>query len=159
MTTDLALNFERVSTRGDHEDLRLSIAGHRHVCDSYYFAIDTSPEAAGAGLGAKLGRLLEQWHEQVSALTRSGGTAYLPYDFSDQCTAWLRVASPDGRAALVQAGWSLVEAWGIEPSNYATTAPRVADFAPIEGAQIECSLADLITRIEANRAALIATGP
>ncbi|MFK0235942.1 hypothetical protein [Streptomyces vinaceus] len=159
MTTDLPLNFERTSTRGDHSDLRLSIATHRHVCDSYYFAIDESPAAAGAGLGTKLGRLLEQWNEQVSDLMGSGGTAYLPYDFSDQCTAWLRVSSPDGQAALVQAGWSRIEAWGIEPSNYATTAPRVTDFAAIEGAQIDCSLADLSTHIEANRASLIATGP
>ncbi|MFF4100537.1 hypothetical protein [Streptomyces sp. NPDC001903] len=112
MTTDLALKFERTSTRGDHNDLRLSIADHRHVCDSYYLAIDQSPMAAGAGLGARLGRLLEQWNEQVGGLTGSGGTVHLPYDFSDQCTAWLRVSSPDGRTALVQAGWSRVEAWG-----------------------------------------------
>ncbi|MET9960969.1 hypothetical protein ABZ128_18265 [Streptomyces sp. NPDC006326] len=158
MTADLALRFERISSRGAHNDLRLSIGTHRHVCDSYYFAIDQSPTAAGAGLGTKMGRLLEQWNEQVAELVGSGGIAYLPYDFSDQCTAWLRVSSPDGQTALVQAGWSRIEAWGIEPSDYADT-PEVTDFAPIDGAGIECSLLDLTACIEANRAASVATGP
>ncbi|MET9961606.1 hypothetical protein ABZ128_21545 [Streptomyces sp. NPDC006326] len=87
MTADLALRFERISNRGAHNDLRLSIGTLRHVCDSYYFATDQSPTVAGAGLGAKLGRLLEQWKEQVAELVGPGGIAYFPYDFSDQCTA------------------------------------------------------------------------
>ncbi|MFI5826925.1 hypothetical protein ACIA6C_06650 [Streptomyces sp. NPDC051578] len=158
MTADLALRFERTSSRGAHNDLRLSIGAHRHLCDSYYFAIDQSPTAAGAGLGTKLGRLLEQWKEQVAELVGSGGITYLPYDFSDQCTAWLRVSSSDGQAAIVQAGWSHIEGWSIEPSDYAD-ASKVTDFAPIEGAGIDCSLTDLTACIEANRAALVATGP
>ncbi|MEV8530836.1 hypothetical protein [Streptomyces sp. NPDC051211] len=158
MAADVALHFDRVRTRGDHNDLRLRIGSHRHTCDSYYLAIDGSPEAPG-GMGPRLARLLEQWHAQILGLKDAGGTVYLPYDFSDQCTAWLRVTSADGRTAEVQAGWSLIEAWGIEPANYLATAPEVADFDPIAAARIECSLTELATRIAANRATLAATGP
>ncbi|MGW7285551.1 hypothetical protein ACWGH4_08645 [Streptomyces sp. NPDC054847] len=158
MTASIALRFERVSTKGDHRDLRLHIGKHRHTCDSYYLAIDESPTAS-RHLGASLARLLEQWMEQVNELRDAGGVAYLPYDFSDQCTAWLRVSSADGRTVDVQAGWSLVEAWGIEPSNYRATTSEITDFDPIARAHIECSLDELSRCLATNRDALAATGP
>jgi hypothetical protein len=158
MTAPVALRFERVSKKGDHKDLRLHIGTRHHTCDSYYLAIDDSPTALRQ-LGASLARLLEQWIEQVDELRDAGGVAYLPYDFSDQCTAWLRVSSTDGRTVDVQAGWSLVEAWGIEPSNYRATAPEITDFDPIASAHLECSLNELVQCLEANRDALAATGP
>ncbi|MGW2352790.1 hypothetical protein [Actinacidiphila glaucinigra] len=145
MTTPVALRFERLAKKGAHNDLRLHIGGHRHTCDSYYLVLDSRH------LGANLVRLLAQWIEQVDELKGTGGTAYLPYDFSDQCTAWLRVSSADGHTAAVQAGWSLVGAWGIEPSDYQATAPDITDFEPIANAQIECSLDDLATCIAINR--------
>ncbi|WP_307714990.1 hypothetical protein [Streptomyces sp. V4I23] len=157
VTADVALQFERLAVRGDHRDLRLRIGSYRHSCDSYYLAIDESPTAARS-LGANLARLLEQWSTQVDALKGTGGTAYLPYDFSDQCTAWLRVSSVDGRTAEVQAGWSSIEGWGIEPSNYVATAPEVTDFAPISNARIECALTDLTACFGSNRDALAASG-
>ncbi|MFD4140305.1 hypothetical protein [Streptomyces sp. NPDC058572] len=155
MTATVALKFERLAKKGDHSDLRMDIGAHRHACDSYYLVIDQS---ASRHLGANLARLLEQWMEQVDELRDAGGTAYLPYDFSDQCTAWLRVSSTDGRTAEVQAGWSLVEAWRIKPSNYRATAPEITDFDPIANAQIECSLDDLAACIAGNRDALAASG-
>ncbi|MFD7947563.1 hypothetical protein [Streptomyces sp. NPDC059744] len=103
--------------------------------------------------------LLEQWSSQVASLRDGGGTVYLPYDFSDQRTAWLRVSSSDGQTAELQAGWSLIEGCGIYPSAYLSTAPAVADFDPIAGAQAVYSLMDLAARIDANRATLEATGP
>ncbi|WP_432178249.1 hypothetical protein [Streptomyces sp. NBC_00063] len=158
MTASLAFRFERRSTKGAHDDLQLQIGTHRHRCDSYYLAIDESPTAL-RHLGASLAHLLDQWMEQVDELRGTGGVAYLPYDFSDQCTAWLRVSSADGRTADIQAGWSLVEAWGIEPSNYRATAPEITDFDPIHNAQIECSMSDLLRHLAANRDVLAATGP
>ncbi|MFG2991283.1 hypothetical protein ACGFZK_18695 [Streptomyces sp. NPDC048257] len=158
MAPDIALRFERVRTKGSHNDLRLRLGSYRHTCDSYYLAIDNSPTAFG-GLGPRLSRLLEQWAAQVEALTGTGGTAYLPYDFSDQCTAWLRVSSSDGRGAEVHAGWSRIEAWGLTPSDYLATAPRVQDFAPIPGAHIHCSLSALAAHINTTRPTLTATGP
>ncbi|MFE6273180.1 hypothetical protein ACFVQ9_30825 [Streptomyces goshikiensis] len=69
------------------------------------------------------------------------------------------MSSRDGETVEVQAGWSLIEAWGIEPSNYLATAPEVSDFDPIAGARISCSLDDLTACISANGIALEATGP
>ncbi|MFB8024961.1 hypothetical protein ACFQ6U_03020 [Streptomyces sp. NPDC056465] len=158
MSADVALHFDRVRMKGAHGDLRLRIGSCRHRCDSYYLALDDSPTAP-AGLGPRLSRLLEQWGSQVAGLGGGEGTVHLPYDFSDQCTAWLRVTSTDGRTAEVQAGWSLIGAWGIRPSDYLATAPAVTDFDPIAGARFVCALADLAARIEADRAALEATGP
>ncbi|MCT4356294.1 hypothetical protein M5362_24510 [Streptomyces sp. Je 1-79] len=149
MTIPVPLRFERLTKKGDHKDLWLRLGSYRHACDSYYLAIDESPTAS-RHLGASLARLLEQWKNQVDELKGTGGTAYLPYDFSDQCTAWLRVTSTDGSTAEVHAGWSLVEAWGIEPSNYAATAPEIKDFDPIANARIECSLEDLSQCIAMN---------
>ncbi|MET9473066.1 hypothetical protein [Streptomyces sp. NPDC002922] len=120
--------------------------------------MDDSPTVLG-GLGLRLSRLLEQWSSQVASLRDGGGTVYLPYDFSDQCTAWLRVSSSDGQTAKVQAEWSLIEGWGIYPSDYLSTAPAVADFDPIAGAQVVYSLIDLAARIDANLATLEATAP
>ncbi|MEV3950889.1 hypothetical protein ACIPJG_03200 [Streptomyces halstedii] len=158
MSVEVALHFDRVRTKGSHDDLRLRMGRYEQRCDSYYFALDDSPIVPG-GLGLRLSRLLEQWNSQVAGLGGGGGTVYLPYDFSDQCTAWLRVTSADGETAEVQAGWSLIEAWGIHPSDYRSTAPAVTDFEPIPGARVECSLIALAARIDANRATLEATGP
>ncbi|MFE6072116.1 hypothetical protein [Streptomyces sp. NPDC056525] len=60
------------------------------------------------------------------------------------------MTSADGRDAEVHAGWSLVEAWGIEPSNYVATSPEITDFEPIANAQIECSLDGLSQCIAMN---------
>ncbi|MFJ1769656.1 hypothetical protein ACIOFQ_05460 [[Kitasatospora] papulosa] len=158
MSADIALHFDRVRTKGSHDDLRLRIGSYQHRCDSYYFTLDDSPLVPGS-LGLRLWRLLEQWSSQVASLRDEGGTVYLPYDFSDQCTAWLRVSSSDGQTAEVQAGWSLIEGWGIYPSDYRSTAPAVTDFDPIDGAQVACSLIDLAACIDANRTTLEATGP
>ncbi|MFG2299451.1 hypothetical protein [Actinacidiphila glaucinigra] len=145
MTTSIALWFEHLAGKHWHNDLRLHIGRHRHTCDSYYLTLESRH------LGANLARLLEQWIDQVNELKGAGGTAYLPYDFSDQCTAWLRVSSTDGHTTVIEAGWSLIEAWGIDPSDYRATAPDVTDFEPIANARIECSLDDLATHIALNR--------
>ncbi|MFD4863493.1 hypothetical protein [Streptomyces atratus] len=149
MTTTVPLSLERLAKRGDHDDLRLRLGAYSHTCDSYYLVIDESPTAARS-LGASLARLLEQWRDQVDELKGTGGIAYLPYDFSDQCTAWLRVTSTDGRDAEVHAGWSLVEGWSVTPSNYVAEAPEITDFKPLPDALIRCSLDDLSQCIAVN---------
>ncbi|WP_338495565.1 hypothetical protein [Streptomyces sp. SJL17-4] len=149
MTTPVALNFELLSDGSSHDNLRLRLGPYRHTSDSYYLAIDDSPTAS-TDLKTDLARLLEQWRSQVDELKGTGGTAYLPYDFSDQCTAWLRVSSADGHNAEVQAGWSRIEGWSFMPSDYLATAREVADFVPEADARIECSLEALSRSIATN---------
>ncbi|MFB7183313.1 hypothetical protein ACFCYI_37100 [Streptomyces sp. NPDC056257] len=127
------------------------------MCDSSYLSIDLYPTDT-EDLGGALARLLEQWSTQVDGLRGVGGTAFLPYDFSDQCTAWLRVSSADGRAAEVQAGWSGIPGWDVNPFDYVPEARDVSDFKPLPEARITCPPSDLAARINANRIALAGTG-
>ncbi|MEU8112228.1 hypothetical protein [Micromonospora sp. NPDC048947] len=69
--------------------------------------------------------MLEQWIAHLHGLrTTRGGTVMLPYHFADQCGAWLRVTSPDGVTAEVQAGWSLLSEFGV--FSLTTNAPSSA---------------------------------
>ncbi|MEV0132556.1 hypothetical protein AB0H83_29350 [Dactylosporangium sp. NPDC050688] len=143
------IRFDRVATdRGVHNDLELRLGRYRHTADSYYLAIDDSP-TAGAAVEENLARLLAQWIDRLHGLA-AGGKALLPYDFSDQCTAWLHVQSPDGRTAVVQAGWSGIEGWSFMPTNI-DQGQRPRHLQPIAEARIECRLADLVAALERNR--------
>jgi hypothetical protein len=146
--TDVAIGLERTTDREVHGDLVLRLGTYRHTSDSYYLAVDHSP-TAGATVEENLVRLLDQWIQQLRQLT-PGGTAFLPFDFSDQCTAWLRVDCSDADRAAVQAGWSAIEGWRILPSSF-TDAAEPEDFAPITNTVINCRLSDLITTLRHNR--------
>src|SRR5579884_3926686 len=65
--------------------------------------------------------LLRQWQERVELLA-DGSAVYLPYDFSDQCTAWLRVER-DRTQLKIQAGWSSLQGWSFNPSNFSAVQP------------------------------------
>ncbi|MFD7644698.1 hypothetical protein ACFV4P_29090 [Kitasatospora sp. NPDC059795] len=147
MTAPVPLHFSRTTDRDVHGDLLLKLGVWRHVCDSYYLAID---ETHGAGLG----RLLDQWLEQLERLRVLGRPVFLPFDFSDQCTAWLRVSSAGGSRVVVEAGWSMIEGWSFYPSDIAETASRIDDFAPIHNTDIECDLDDLVASVSHQRAEL-----
>ncbi|MFD3465023.1 hypothetical protein ACFWWM_01370 [Streptomyces sp. NPDC058682] len=154
---EVALRFDRLPEARSYDDLKLTIDTFEHVCDSSYLSIDLYPTDTD-DLGGAVARLLEQWITQVDGLRSLGGTAYLPYDFADQCTAWLRVSSVDGHAAEVQAGWSEIPGWDVNPFNYIPEAREVSDFSPLPEARITCLLSDLSERIAANRIALASTG-
>jgi hypothetical protein len=143
------IRFERMVTgRGVHNDLELRLGHYRHTADSYYLAIDDSP-TAGDTVEENLAQLLDQWIDRLRRLV-AGGVAVLPYDFSDQCTAWLWVESTDGRSAVVRAGWSGIEGWTFMPTNLADCEePRYLQL--ISGARIDCQLADLLAALERNR--------
>lgn len=79
-------------------------------------------------------------------------------DAKARCRGSLKLALL-GQTAQVQAGWRLIEGRGIYPSDYLSTAPAVADFDPIAGAYVVCSLIDLAACIDGNRATLEATRP
>lgn len=144
------LRLERINDRDVHNDLMLRLGTYRHVCDSYYLAIDESARA-DQKVSDGLVRLLDQWGEHLRRVRLSGGTVFLPFDLSDQCTAWLRVSSPDGKRATVEVGWSGIEGWSFSPSDFAETAARVHDFEPVVNASVECDLDDLIATVAQNR--------
>lgn len=151
---DTPLRFERTTDRDVHGDLLLRLGVYRHRCDSYYLAIDESDQA-GDTLVDALTRLLDQWLVQLRGLAH-GGVALLPFDFSDQCTAWLRVSTSADARAVVEAGWSNVEGWRIQASDYLATAPEITDFVPVANARIECSLEALVRSIQNERDAITA---
>jgi hypothetical protein len=146
--TNVVIGLERTTDRSDHRDLLLRLGTYRHTCDSYYLAIDDSP-TAGRTIEENLARLLDQWVHQLQHLT-PGDAAFLPFDFSDQCTAWLRVDYAGADHVVVQAGWSSLEGWAIMPSNFAAVAAP-DDFKPVANAAIECHLSDLIATLQRNR--------
>jgi hypothetical protein len=139
--------LSRITDRSVGGDTLLKLGVYRQSGDAAYLLGIDSPRAETT-LEQDLAALLEQWVQQLEGLTE-GDTTFLPFSFSDQCTAWLRVSSPDGRRALVQAGWSSLEGWKIDPSVYARE--TLDDFDPIVNAAIECDLSDLITTIRENR--------
>jgi hypothetical protein len=149
---DVAIGLQRTTDREVHRDLLLCLGTYRHTCDSYYLAIDDSA-TAGSTVEQNLGRLLDQWVQQLQQLT-PGTATFLPFDFSDQCTAWLRVDCIDADRVVVQAGWSSLEGWSFMPSNFTTVTPP-DDFQPVVNARIECRLADLITTIKHNKDILV----
>lgn len=141
------LRIERNPAGGDHGDLLLAVAACRHRCDSYYFAIDESPTAP-PDVDAALARLLDQWLADLALIRSGNGTAYLPFDLSDQCSAWLRVEPVEGDRFSVELGWTYVEGWSFVPSNYGNAASRIGPFDPIAGAHFVAKLKDLMVAIE-----------
>lgn len=101
-----------------HGDMTLTVGDSVWRCDSYYLALDQHvlPHREDAGkVRLVLRTLLENWLAAVSSLA-SGAAAYLPYDFSDQGTAWLCCELVSGDV-FVSHGWASVEGWSISPSE------------------------------------------
>lgn len=112
---NLGLSFQDNGTR--HHDVVLLFGDERHACDSYCLALDAQllPEREDAEkVRAVLQRLLGQWLQAAEHLP-DGGTIYLPYDFSDQCTGWL-TCTRSGDQVCLQRGFALVEGWSLTPS-------------------------------------------
>jgi hypothetical protein len=114
-----------------HDDLVLRFPGGEHRCDSYYYAIHSEDESTGA-IGRVIHALLSQW---LSVVEQAEGTdtVYLPFDFSDQCTGWIR-CELDGDSVQLDVGWSLIEGWSFLPSDIVAMVRKVTDFHHIENA-------------------------
>ena len=129
----LQLRYE--NNGSGHDDLVLYFGDHRFRGDSYYLSLDTiedgieSPEKTARVLV----RLLEQWLVYVENGI-SGDTLFLPYDFSDQSTGWLRCDFDDGLID-VQPGTSPTEGWSLMPSNIRDHVGHVDDFEPLDGVE------------------------
>lgn len=78
----------------------------------------------------------------------------LPFNFSDQCTGWLRVGPVRDRIVEVQAGWSRVSQYELAPADLTAASSRIIDFEPVRNARLERPLADIIAVVVAAREAL-----
>jgi hypothetical protein len=150
---DLSLTFHDNKT--GHQDILLRFAGQEWICDSYYFAIDGEllPEVEDdRKIRAVLRRLHEQWLEAIETL-KVGEVAYIPFDFSDQCTGWLRcTATPTGYS--VAQGWSSLEGWSFSPSAVGELLHNLEGFRA-DGPTLEVVSSELLAAIResASRAA------
>jgi hypothetical protein len=130
----VAFCWDRVAT-GGHNDLMLRLGGWSYRCDSYYFAMEAENDGprVDAGRVAKVMlALLRQWRDRVLQLADSA-IVYLPYDFSDQGTCWLRVQRLAAQLEIT-AGWSSIEGYSFNPSDFSQIQPsdwqKIAD-APV----------------------------
>ena len=138
-----SLTFDPDVGLGGHKDLSLRFAGQALQCDIYFFAIDHGFRPDDGDLAkvvASLGRLFEQWLEALRTV-KAGENAYLPYDFSDQYTGWLRCTRVDEGFDVV-AGWCEVEGWRFSPTQIGQRLYHLDDFRT-KGPTVRMSTADL----------------
>lgn len=147
---NLSLTFHDNKT--GHQDIVLRFAGEEWICDSYYFAIDNEllPETEDdRKIRAVLVRLHEQWLEAVQEL-KADEVAYLPFDFSDQGSGWLRCTATSTGYSVVQ-GWSSVEGWSFSPSAVGGLLHKLEDFRA-SGPALEVAASDLQAAIRGSAA-------
>ncbi len=137
---------------GGHDDLVLRLGDWSHRCDSYYFALDEN--IAGEGrthVIAVMRALLDQWKAHASSLA-DGAAVFMPFDFSDQCTAWLRI-SREGTQVSIRAGWSDLEGYSFFPSDYSAVQPT--DWRSIDGSpRLVMTIDDFVRAVDASALAL-----
>ena len=94
---------------------------------------------------------LDRWLAELKRLAIGRRPVTLPFNFSDQCTGWLRVTPTHDGLVDVQAGWSLLGQYDFEASKFLTAGRFPADFTPVEKARIERPLAEIIGAVTACR--------
>jgi hypothetical protein len=147
---DLSFRFQ--DNDKAHGDLILCLGDKSWECDSYYLALDRSllPDREdGEKIRAVLLRLLELWLEAVEQIPE-GGTAYLPYDLSDQYTGWLE-CQRSGAGMVVSRGWADIEGWSFFPSTPGNLYNRPRGFR-VDGPTVRCGRAEVIEAIRGSLA-------
>lgn len=130
-----------------HDDVELRFADQQWICDSYYYALDDEvlPGVENqAKVRAVMRRLLEQWQDATRNLT-VGQIAFLPYDFSDEYTGWLR-CTRTAKGFVIVHGWSNVEGYSFLPSNIGKLVFELSDFRP-DGPTLEMDAHELARAI------------
>ena len=131
----------------------------RHV-DSYYFALDPAVQdrPQDQRIRTSLERLLDQWLTALQHAT-PGQSVFLPFEFADEYTGWLRVTVEGGRVCC-RPGWSAIPGHAVYPSNFSQYQAHVSDFDPIPDAEdLVVSLVALSEAIELNRLDVIDLHP
>jgi len=111
----------------DHDDLVLRVGTWANRSDSYYYALD-HPGGQQPDPVAAMRALLTGWKAVVEACA-DGEVVWLPHDFSDQCSGWLRCHRRGDTFGVVD-GWAGVEGWAFSPSDFEDAAGRLDDFTP-----------------------------
>jgi hypothetical protein len=113
-----------------HGDLVLRMGDEQCRCDSYFLWCENPRSDANHAfiIQSVLAKLIDQWVVAIRALVPKS-SCFLPYDFSDQSTGWLR-CTLEASHVLVQPGWSTIEGWSFAPSAVGELIANVADFKP-----------------------------
>jgi hypothetical protein len=136
---------------GSPWSLELKLGTSRFECN---LELDHPDYAMNGGFLNKL-HTLGIWLDQLEKLSLGRGpVVLLPFNFADQCTAWLRIAQLSDGLVEVQAGWSQVDQYSLEPKDLRAPEKRVHDFEPVPNARIVRPLADVIAAVAAAREAL-----
>ncbi len=137
----------------DHNDLILRVATWANRSDSYYYILDHAvghePDPVEAVRALLLG-----WRAAVEACA-DGEVAWLPHDFSDQYSGWLRCLRRGDTFEIVD-GWAGVEGWAFYPSDFGEAVGCLDDFAPHDdfGEPVRVARQQFLADIQASRSAL-----
>jgi hypothetical protein len=140
---DLSLRFE--DNNSQHNDLVLQLDDRVWIVDSYYLSLDNTVGSAidkPSHVRAVLQLMLEQWLVAIQALAE-GETVYLPYDFQDEDTGWLRFRR-EGVNFEVCAGRADVAGYSFSPLSIGTHLKGLRNFRP-EGEPVR-GLAESVIR-------------
>ena len=138
-----------------HRDVTLRFGDVEKLCDSYYFALDNDllpHDESSAKVCTVIAQLLRQWQSDVATL-EIGDTAYLPFDFSDEYSAWVRVERKDAERMALTIGWTdAVHGYSFDASNYRSAVSGLGTLAPYRDGNpyIEMSRDNLLAVISAN---------
>ncbi|MCA9490347.1 MAG: hypothetical protein KC621_10495 [Myxococcales bacterium] len=113
--------------RTSHDDLVVRVGTWAARSDTYYYTLDPRAGKDGDPVGA-IRALLKGWRAAVEACA-DGEVAWLPHDFSDQYTSWLRCPR-DGDAFQIVDGTTGLEGYTFYPSDFGEAAGRLTDFTP-----------------------------
>ena len=108
--------------------------------------------------GGQLGPVhtLDCWMTELERLsTGDVPVVLLPFNFSDQCTGWLRVTPTHEGLVDMQAGWSSLGQYDFDTSDFLTAGRSLPDFRPVRNARIERPLVAIVTAVTACRDELV----
>lgn len=114
-----------------HGDLVLRIGLRHWRCDSYHLWCDGMSDADADPVPIVrdvLAKLIEQWAAAIRSLP-PGKKCFLPFDFSDQSTGWLR-CTLESKDIVIQRGWSSIEGWSFDARHVGELLYEVSDFRP-----------------------------
>lgn len=139
-----------------HDDLHIWIEGYSRTMDSYYLALDETirpSDKSADKVRRVLAELLRRW---ISAVERSTPSqpAFLPYDFSDECTGCF-LCRPLGEFLDLAPGTSDREGWSVSPSDPGDYFFTITDFKPATQDPIRLTRTEFVQRVQRSIAAAV----